>query len=60
MLIKALARITLDYLEFTKRHRVAGFLLSLLLLAASIGGLYLVAKGIPDILNMPCFSGCHK
>ena len=42
-------------LEFRRKHPAISIILSLLLMAASAGGIYLIIVNLPRII--PCFSG---
>ena len=57
MLRKQLVEFLIAYISFMKRHLVLGFGVSLLLLAACAGGIYLLALQLPTIVALPCFTG---
>lgn len=57
-MLKAIARIALDYTGFVRRHKFFGTLTSIVILAASVGGLYLIVTEFATVASLPCLTGC--
>lgn len=56
-MIKAIARLLQNNLEFIRTHPLICLLMSAAVLAASAGALYLLFVNLPPWLVLPCFSG---
>lgn len=57
MIRNTIARLLQLYWEFVKRHPAISLVFSLVIIAACLGGLYLIALDFPTLMSMPCFTG---
>jgi len=57
MIRKVIASILVSYLELIKKRPFLSILLSLLIMAACIGGLYLIMLKLRTVISMPCVTG---
>ncbi len=51
---KNIAAVLRAWLEFTKSHPFISIVVSLIIIAASACGIYLAARQIPTLMQMPC------
>ncbi len=54
---KALAAELTAYWEFIQKHPLLSLILLLVMGAACVGGIYLIFRQFPTLLQSPCFKG---